>query len=360
MKLFHRLMLGLGIGLFAWLLWQCGPATLWGALVGFGWMIVPFVLLEGVADVFHSWGTRFAFRRGHRGIAILELVRIRLAGGAINYVSPTAGVGGEVIKGALYVRYCPAAEAASALVVDRCAFSIAQLLMATVGGSFILLYVPFPLGFTVGLYVASLLLGGGLVAFLYFQRTGQLQRVAGAVGRLVGRERFAAWAGEPLAEVDGALAAYHRESGWDLWRSTGAHALGFACGIVQAWLFLWTLYHKNAPLDASAIWILGTWFDLAGFMIPAGLGIQEGSRMLVFHALGLTSPVGFAFSLALRLEQVFWTAAGFVLYALDHGPAGGAAVPADGAAVPADASAATVPAADSPAALPAPAPAVGR
>ncbi|MBI3270757.1 MAG: flippase-like domain-containing protein [Planctomycetes bacterium] len=318
MKLFHRLMIVVGIALFAGLLWECGPEELLKAMRGLGWMLVPFVLLEGVADVFHSLGTRLSFRRAHRTIPLLRMFRIRLAGVAINYVSPTAGMGGEIVKGTLFGRFCPGTEVASALVIDKLSIAIAQLSMATIGGSLILLWLPFPPVLTGVLYLTSVLLGSGMLGFLYFQKRGQLGRVAGWVGGLVGRERFASWVGDSLVKVDAALATYYRESGADLGWSILAHALGYACGIVQGWLFLWTLFGRNSIADASTIWILGTWCDMAGFMIPAGLGIQEGSRMIIFKALHLTSAVGFAFSLALRIEQVFWTAVGFGLYAIEY------------------------------------------
>jgi hypothetical protein len=61
---------------------------------------------------------------------------------------------------------------------------------------------------------------------------------------------------------------------------------------------------------------LGAWFDLLAFAIPLGIGVQEGTRILAFKALGFSLTLGLAYGIALRLQQLFWAGVGLLLYVL--------------------------------------------
>lgn len=59
MKRFHKLSIILGLLLLAFLVWQIGPGQLWRELTLLGWGLVPFILLEGVSDLFRTHGWRY-------------------------------------------------------------------------------------------------------------------------------------------------------------------------------------------------------------------------------------------------------------------------------------------------------------
>ena len=60
--------------------------------------------------------------------------------------------------------------------------------------------------------------------------------------------------------------------------------------------------------------LLSLWFDLLTFAIPMNLGTLEGSRILVFKALGCEGLLGMAFGVAVRIAQVFWACFGLANY----------------------------------------------
>ena len=93
------------------------------------------------------------------------------------------------------------------------------------------------------------------------------------------------------------------------------HTAGMACSIVNTWYFL-LLLADGSFIAASGIWFLSTWFDLLAFAVPLGIGVQEGSRILAFKALGFSLTLGLAYGIALRLQQIFWAGVGLFLYAL--------------------------------------------
>ena len=61
---------------------------------------------------------------------------------------------------------------------------------------------------------------------------------------------------------------------------------------------------------------MALWFDLLTFAIPLNLGTLEGSRIVVFKAIGCPQLLGMAFGVAVRAGQVFWACFGLVSYTI--------------------------------------------
>jgi hypothetical protein len=88
-----------------------------------------------------------------------------------------------------------------------------------------------------------------------------------------------------------------------------------ACGIIQAWYFLFRLTDHASLETATEVYFLGSWFDLLAFAIPLNIGVQEGTRIIAFKVVGLGSVMGLTYGLTLRFEQIFWTGIGLLGYA---------------------------------------------
>jgi hypothetical protein len=157
----------------------------------------------------------------------------------------------------------------------------------------------------------------GVAGFLVVQRRGRLAVLLGErrlLGRILGAaraERFAALA----AEVDGRIAAFHAERSADLAASVALHTLANTFGAVQLFVFLRLLGAPSDPLTVALVFGVARVLDLAAFLVPARLGVQEGARMVAMRLAGLDPSLGLLFSLVLRLEQVVWAGVGLVAYA---------------------------------------------
>ncbi len=316
MKWLHRLTLALGMALLAILLWKIGPAALFRNLLFLGWFWAPLIFVEGLGEACHATGWRHCLSRGHQRLSWLRVAMIRQAGMAFNYLTPTAHLGGELVKGTLLGRDGEAVEAATAVIVGKLALVLSQLALVTIASATALWMISLPrhlwLGWAMGTSVFFL----GIVSFFLLQRHGKL----GAVIRLLERtgvkgegvKAMARW----LSAVDGQLRDFHRERPGDLVRALSWHVLGYCCGLVQTWLFLSWAGHELLWETGVVIWALGAWFDLVGFIVPAGVGIQEGSRVLVFHAVGLESLWGLTFGVVLRITKALLALTGLACYGL--------------------------------------------
>lgn len=314
MKKFHLLSIILGVVLLIALVWMIGHRELWRELTLLGWGLVPLILIEGVSDIFHTLGWRHCLSGPHRSLPFFRIFSIRLAGFSINYLTPTADVGGEVTKGTLLALNHKGPEAITGVIIGKLSYALTQLLFVGLGSLTVLWGIDLPSGAWMAMLVGSALLGSGILAFLAVQRQGKLGALARwLVAHRVGGKTLKK-AADQITQVDEALKLFYREHPMDLAYSMLWHVLGLACGIVQTWYFLYLLTPTPSFVMAAGIWFLGTWFDLVSFPIPQDIGFLEGSRVLVFRALGYESVLGLSFGIALRLEQIFWAGIGLLMY----------------------------------------------
>jgi len=237
-----------------------------------------------------------------------------MAGYAINYLTPTAAMGGEVTKSALLAANHRGPEAASGVLIGKVCFAFAHLLFVVIGTVVCLWRIDLPRALWVAMSVSGGLIGSGMLAFLMIQKHGKLgSLVRWFASRKLGGTMVQKMARD-ISKVDEALKAFYRERPGDLVRAVCWHQLGYSLGILQTWLFLHLLHQEASWGLAAGLWFLGMWFDLLTFAVPMNVGTLEGTRILALRAIGYSSLVGMTYGLALRLAQLFWSAVGLAIY----------------------------------------------
>jgi uncharacterized protein (TIRG00374 family) len=316
MKKLHILLLALGIGFFLYLLWTVGIGDLRGQLALLGWGLVPLILGEGVAEMIHTLGWRHCLSENLRRLPWRTLFGIRMAGYAINYVTPTAALGGEVTKVALLASHSRGAEAASGVLSGKLCFALAHLLFVALGAVVIVWQVKLPAALLVAMLCSAILVGSGMIAFLLLQKYGKLGALARwlAAHKVGGRplEKVA----KDLTAVDEAMKEFYRDYPWGLPAAICWHLVGYSVGIAQTWLFFHLLDQEASLPLAAGVWFLGMWFDLLTFAVPLNLGTLEGTRIVAFKAIGYSPLAGMTYGIVIRLAQIFWAGFGLAAYAL--------------------------------------------
>jgi uncharacterized protein (TIRG00374 family) len=316
MKNLHAILLVLGLVFLTYLVSTIGVGELWHELTSLGWGLIPLILIEGVADLVHTMGWRRCLSGPHRSLPLVVLFCIRMAGFAINYLTPTASLGGEVTKATLLASNHRGPEAASGVLIGKLCFAFAHLLFVVAGSMTILWRIKLPRALWVGMLISSALLAGGMVAFLLIQKYGKLGVVVRWLvahklgGRLLER------AARDITEVDEALKLFYRKRPWDLPLGVCWHLLGYGLGIFQTWFFFYLLNQDASFVVAAGAWVLSLWFDLLTFAIPLRLGTLEGSRIVAFKAVGSDALLGMTYGVALRLAELVWAGFGLVSYGL--------------------------------------------
>ena len=314
MKRLHTVLLISGVGFLVYLVWKVGCDELWQQLRALGWGLVPLLLSEGVANLAHTAGWRHCLWVQDRSVPLFRLFRMTMAGFAINYLTPSASVVGELTKVGLLASQRRTPEAVSSVLVDKFCLAAGHLLLVLAGSVILLMRVELPWGLRLAMILSTLLLGVGIFGFMLVQKRGKL-------GWLLRWLVAHGWGGNGLAtaaqdvsEVDERLKMFYRERRQELLPSIGWHLFGHSIGVAQTWFFFRAL---NQPVSVTGIVgasILCLWFDLVSFAIPLGLGALEGGRIVAFRAIGSSALLGMTFGATLRLAQIFWACFGLLSY----------------------------------------------
>ena len=84
--------LGLGVAILAVTVWTIGAQTLVGDLRTIGWSLAGLLMVESLSVLMNTAGWAMAFPPGERPVSAMRLLGARLAGDAVNYLTPSATV----------------------------------------------------------------------------------------------------------------------------------------------------------------------------------------------------------------------------------------------------------------------------
>jgi hypothetical protein len=120
--------------------------------------------------------------------------------------------------------------------------------------------------------------------------------------------------------LDERLRSVYRDRRGDLLASIGFDALGFLVGVLQRSLLIGAVlgFHAFSPgrllLVGGAVWGVTTLAEMIFFFVAGRLGVREGAYHAAFQAVGFSGAKGVVLSVIGRVDQLFWTAFGFVVY----------------------------------------------
>ncbi len=304
MKKLPLLFLAAGLICLLLLVRGIGLSILLNNLRQISWCVLLVIAAELMGDVLNTRGWRYLFPSEERIVPFSTLYGVRLAGTAVNAVTPTAMVGGEVLKALLLQRYLPLSDGLASVISAKLSLTLGQALFILVGLFAFLHRLVLPPAVKGALVAAFLLIVLGSLLFLRVQQNGLfawLFRLAERFGlpstTLVGLRAQA-------VTLDDKLASLHTTRGTDFVLSVLFHFLAQGLGALQIFLLLFWLAIPTDFFICMAVEAFSLLIDGALFFVPGQVGTQEGGKVLIFTALGLTATTGLTVGVALRLNQV--------------------------------------------------------
>ena len=330
-KLLRPLLLAVGLAAVVWLVWNLGPAAVWEAIHTLSWRLGLVVLFPFcMATVLDTLGWRVLLPKCR--VPWGTLAAARLAGEAVNLLTPTASVGGEPLKAYLVRDRLPLDEGLASVVVDKTTMVMGQaaFLAAGLGVALLALQPSRTVTFAMAALLAVEIVGVG--GFAMVQIRGGIAGAGRILHRLgVGRAESHQ---ELLREVDRQLPRLYRERRARVLLSALLHTLGWAVGGLEIYVVLTLADIPVSLTTALVLEAVGCAVRFATFMIPGSLGALEGGNVAVFAAFGLPGAVGLSFSLVRRLREVTWALIGLGALAAfksrPESPAAGRSSPAAG------------------------------
>lgn len=325
----------LGLGFFAYLVYRIGVDSILRDLRAIGWGLGIIILLELVLDGFNTLGWRYTIPPANRHVGFWRLYLVRMAGSAFNQVIPSATMGGEPIKVLLLQPHMRTSNAVASVITAKLAYSAGQSLFVLSGFIFAFYRFRLPASVNYAMYAALVLTVLSLAAFFWVQHRG-LFAVTAAIARFLRLPRHLIDGLHHATErIDHQVREIHVDRPADFFISVAWHLAGFGVGMIQMFLFLRWLGLDADIVDALAIESFSVLVQLALFLVPASIGVQEGGKMLIFNGLGLPAADGLTVGIAVRLNQIVGIALGMAAYAYLHGQRPATRPQAEPAATPA-------------------------
>jgi len=245
------------------------------------------------------------------------LVALRWIADSVNQLLPVATVGGELVRAReLAHASVPGPVAGATVVVDLTATVLTQIAFALLGLGLLLVHGgagELVLGVTVGVGTFSLLLLG----FFLAQRAGMFESLARSIERVAAGGDWLALIGS-AAELDRSVTELYRRRG-AFWPSCAWHFAFWLLGAGEVWLAMRFLDHPITLLEAMVLESLVGALRAAAFVVPGGLGVQEGGFILLGSLLGIDSSAALSLSLVKRVRELAFGVPGLVYWQVRQG-----------------------------------------
>jgi len=293
----------LALGLLAavaMVLWQ-GVDLIAGTVGLVGWWFVGILAWYLLPILAMGLTLALIFPPG-AGLPFSTLTWINYVGGAVNALLPVASVGGELVKALMLVqRGVPGPVAGAAVVTDKATQGVSQLALGLFGVG-ALIYLEAHAQLVTWLLGATLAFCVLLGAFFWAQGEGLFGMLALRLERMMrGRVWWDIVGG--AAQLDRALDTIYRRrrrvAGACFWRVMTRLFL-----VAETWFIAQLMGHPIGWVEALMLESLTQSVRGMAFVVPSGLGAQEGAFLLLGGLAGLPPEVALAVSLVKRGREV--------------------------------------------------------
>ncbi len=312
LRIVERILLVAGLVLLAFLVRELGAATVADNLRMVGWGIVPIVLQETVSYAANTTGWLAAFPSPRPPIPFGQLLAARVSGDAVNYVTPTATLGGEFVRTRFLRGQATGTALVASVAVAKLSQTIAQIAFVILGLGIILDETPLPDPIHYGLLAGLAAVSTGATILLFVQRRGMFAPALRVAQRL-GLSARAPELMRRLQHLDEEIARVHVNGNGAFALSVASFFAGWCMGVVEIYLILWFLNVEVNVHRALTIEVLSVAIDGMLFFVPFKAGTQEGGKVLIFTLLGLDPAKGLAVGILRRIRELTWAVIGLLI-----------------------------------------------
>lgn len=320
----RTLAVALGVGLLVWLLRRTGLRDIGEHLGALGWwapaLLAPYALVAWADS--RGWRCTLA-RHDCPAVPLATLYAIRLAGEAINSVTPTAAVGGEPVKAwLLRARGIPAPEAFASVVIAKTALVASQSLFTALGVAALLAWLGRYALAAAWLAILLVAAAGFTALLVWAQGRNPARAVWRGLQRLFPRAAFVARLEAGASELDRRLAHFYRVERGAFVRATAWHLLGWLLGVTEVALIAASIGHPLPWLDALVIEALAQPIRATALVVPGGIGTQEVGGVWLCTLLGMPVAAATTLWLLKRTREIVFDAVGLAYLARAGGREG--------------------------------------
>ena len=311
-----RLLLpAIGLLLLGYLVGTLGLSQILHHFTVMKWWLPAILLIAFLWHVSNSIAWSFAFQPDPFRPGLRILFMAKLAGEAVNQLTPLANIGGEPLKAYLLKNQAPASRGLASVIINKTAQVMTGLVFTALGLALVILYwdLPQAIPLPVQLGLSILLAAGCYFVWLLYHKQRHMFSSLLSFLRGVGlnmdfiEDRMAR-----AVRIDSSISMFYRDHKGRFFLALGFHAVGWLLGACETYLILRVLGagidFEVAFLITSLTLIINSLF----FFMPSNIGVLEGGQVFLFMTLGLDPAMGLSLGIAKRMRKIFWISIGWL------------------------------------------------
>ncbi len=291
----------IGFSFLGWLLVNEGVGGVFTVLSLVGLNIFWIVAFRVVPICLDAYGWNHLFAKDKRP-CFADLTKARWIAESVNTLFPVGQIGGHILRARIIGKKSEVGTEAGATVMVDFTIGLLTQIVFTILGLVLLLRQKeeqtTTSGVLLGIAVALIIVS----CFFFSQRAGLFGFIAHKMGLVMRKEKSAALVGnarnldQKITEI---YAQRNKLSVCFFWRLGGWIAKSG-----ENWLFFSFAGVPISLQDAVILESISTAFRSAAFFIPGGLGVQDGSLLVIGSFLGLGADNVMALALVKRFREL--------------------------------------------------------
>lgn len=314
-----------GLAALAAMMYGTGLGEISHHIAALGWAAPLVFIPYGINALVDAAALGVALPRGPGTVrvSLMQLNLLRLAGEAVNDITPTAYFGGEPVKAHLMRRYgVPTTDAVAAVMVAKTALIVSQIVFVVMGLVIFLLGredAAHPVATTVFLTVLGLVV---IFALVEIQRRGLVATCTRFAARLFPRSTLVKRISAHADTIDSRLVSFYGQNRRVFLMSTLLHFIGWLIGVAEVLLIFALIGTPVSLTTAFIIESLSGTIRALSFVIPGTIGVQEVGGTFICEMVGVAAAPALTLMLIKRAREIAFALVGLLVLAprRDNGP----------------------------------------
>jgi len=263
--------------------------------------------------IINSLRVQAVLRAYRKKISLLRLIKQNIAGFAVAYVTPSVKLGGEPLKAYMMKKESgiDLKTGSSVMILDKFIEVLGTLMVGVIGLIILFLMPGIPNQAKVILF--GIIIGGLAILYWVYYRTMKKRGSFSTLFNLLRFYKITKWKGlfKIIEDVEKKMHKFFVFNKKEFLLSFFFYMIYFIINIIE-FKFLFLSFGVNLSITYIILTIVV--LGIVNFIpVPAALGFLEASQSGLFSILKGSAGIGLAFSLVVRLRNIFFTVVGFTI-----------------------------------------------
>ncbi len=306
----------LGLGIFIYIFKAIGWQATLDSIVSIGWKYPIILLPFSLVNYVDTWGWLYTFPKYNptHTLSFSKIYWLRICGEAFNNFTPSAHIGGDILRILILKKLGLATtESSVSVILDKTTIIISEIVFIYTSLSIFIVLIPLNSWIKFGIIFSLILAVLFVYLLIWLMHHGALTTLC----RFLDQKLKTQWASqlyEKVLHIDQLLGDCILQNKKKFWLSNLWHYIGWILGALETWLMLYLMNISISLLQAIMIEGLLCLAKGLGFFIIGSLGVMEGSMISLFQILNLGQGPGLAFTLLKRSRELIYGILGWSLY----------------------------------------------